>query len=65
VAGRAYKPFTSSARRDGVQLHHWVPANAEFIDYPFARFNKKARRDAVQRDAAMLACTRRLRARVA
>ena len=40
---RAYKPFSSTARRDGVQFNHWVPANAEFVDYPFARFNKKVR----------------------
>ncbi len=38
---RAYKEFTSSARRDGVKFSHWVQANAEFVDYPFARFNKK------------------------
>ena len=43
VVLRAYKPFSSSARRDGVQFNHWVQANAEFVDYPFARFNKKVR----------------------
>ena len=45
-AGKArrwvWKAFTSSARRDGAQLHHWVRADAEFADYPFTRFNKRA-----------------------
>lgn len=45
-AGKArrwvWKSFTSSARRDGAQFYHWVRADAEFADYPFTRFNKRA-----------------------
>lgn len=37
-----WKAFTSSARKDNAALSHWVRADAEFTDYPFARFNKRA-----------------------
>ncbi len=37
----AWKQFSSTGRRDGHQLSHWVRADAEFSDYPFARFNKR------------------------
>ena len=35
----AWRPFTSSARRDGVAFHHWVRANVEYADYPYSRFD--------------------------
>ena len=35
----AWKSFTSSARRDSAQFHHWVRANVEYADYPYARFD--------------------------
>ncbi|CAE7801967.1 SWC4, partial [Symbiodinium sp. KB8] len=38
---RALKPFTSSARRDQLTLKHWERAHAEFVDYPFAKFNRR------------------------
>lgn len=31
--------FKSSAREDGLELHHWERKNVEYIDYPFAKFN--------------------------
>ena len=34
-----WAPFTSSARNDGLVLHHWVRNNVEYLDYPYARFN--------------------------
>jgi DNA methyltransferase 1-associated protein 1 len=34
-----WAPFTSSARNDGLVLHHWVRSNVEYLDYPYARFN--------------------------
>ena len=37
----SYKEFKSSARRDGVLVHHWVRSSVEYPDYPFARFNIK------------------------
>lgn len=37
-----WKPFTSSARKDGAQFFHWVRADSELLEYPFARYNKKA-----------------------
>ena len=40
---RALKPFTSSARRDQLTLKHWERAHAEFVDYPFAKFNRRVR----------------------
>jgi hypothetical protein len=36
-----WRVISSSARKDGLQLAHWVRADAEFTDYPFARFNKR------------------------
>ncbi len=39
---RAWKPFASSARRDNTEFSHWVRAHAEFPDYPFAKFNRRA-----------------------
>jgi DNA methyltransferase 1-associated protein 1 len=33
-----WAPFASSARNDGLLLHHWV-RNVEYPDYPYARFN--------------------------
>jgi DNA methyltransferase 1-associated protein 1 len=35
-----WKPFANSARKDNATFHHWVRADAELSDYPFARFNK-------------------------
>jgi len=35
----SWKAFTSSARGDGVQFRHWVRANVEYSDYPYARFD--------------------------
>ncbi len=34
-----YSPFTNSARKDGLKLHHWVRAGVEYPEYPYARFN--------------------------
>jgi len=34
-----WAPFSSSARSDGLLLHHWVRAGVEYSDYPFARFD--------------------------
>lgn len=34
-----WAPFSSSSRTDGTLLHHWVRANVEYPDYPFARFD--------------------------
>jgi len=34
-----YAPFSSSARKDGLLLHHWVRDGVEYPDYPFARFD--------------------------
>ena len=31
--------FTSSSRTDGLALNHWVRANVEYPDYPYARFD--------------------------
>jgi hypothetical protein len=36
-----WKAFSSSARKDGATFCHWVRADSEFPDYPFARFTKK------------------------
>lgn len=33
-----WAPFSSSARTDGLLLHHWV-RNVEYPDYPYARFD--------------------------
>ena len=37
-----WSPFSNSARKDGVQFYHWTRADADYIDYPFSRFNRKA-----------------------
>lgn len=34
-----WAPFASSARTDGLLLHHWVRAGVEYTDYPYARFD--------------------------
>ena len=34
-----FAPFTNSARKDGLKLHHWVRAGVEYPEYPYARFN--------------------------
>ncbi|EEC48846.1 predicted protein [Phaeodactylum tricornutum CCAP 1055/1] len=34
-----WAPFASSSRTDGALFHHWVRANVEYPDYPFARFD--------------------------
>lgn len=34
-----HAPFSSSSRTDGLLLHHWVRANVEYPDYPYARFD--------------------------
>lgn len=35
----AWKSFTSSARHDSANFFHWVRANIEYADYPYARFD--------------------------
>ncbi|KAL3817751.1 hypothetical protein ACHAXA_010971 [Cyclostephanos tholiformis] len=35
----AWRSFASTARRDGAEFHHWVRANVEYADYPYARFD--------------------------
>ena len=35
----AWAPFSSSARTDGALFCHWVRANVEYPDYPYARFD--------------------------
>jgi len=35
----AWKSFTSSARHDSALFLHWVRANIEYADYPYARFD--------------------------
>jgi DNA methyltransferase 1-associated protein 1 len=34
-----WAPFASSSRTDGAMFHHWVRANVEYPDYPYARFD--------------------------
>lgn len=34
-----WAPFASSARTDGLLLHHWVRNHVEYPDYPYARFD--------------------------
>lgn len=34
-----WKSFTSSARHDSIKFCHWVRANIEYADYPYARFD--------------------------
>ena len=35
----AWAPFSSSSRTDGAVFYHWVRANVEYPDYPYARFD--------------------------
>lgn len=35
----AWAPFASSSRTDGAIFHHWVRANVEYTDYPYAKFD--------------------------
>jgi DNA methyltransferase 1-associated protein 1 len=35
----AWKDFSSSARHDSAKFFHWVRANVEYADYPYARFD--------------------------
>lgn len=35
----AWAPFSSSSRTDGTLFRHWVRANVEYPDYPYARFD--------------------------
>ena len=35
----SWKAFSSTARSDDVQFHHWVPSSVEYADYPYARFD--------------------------
>ena len=34
-----WAPFSSSSRTDGALFRHWVRANVEYPDYPYARFD--------------------------
>lgn len=34
-----WAPFASSARTDGAMFRHWVRANVEYTDYPYAKFD--------------------------
>ena len=34
-----WAPFASSSRTDGTMFYHWVRANVEYPDYPYARFD--------------------------
>ena len=34
-----WAPFCSSARTDGAIFSHWVRANVEYTDYPYAKFD--------------------------
>ncbi|KAJ1640956.1 hypothetical protein T492DRAFT_854066 [Pavlovales sp. CCMP2436] len=43
VSRWAWRPFTSSARSDGLVLHHWVTASDKSTDHKFARFNRPIR----------------------
>ena len=36
-----WKSFANAARKDGALFCHWVRADAEPLEYPFARFNRK------------------------
>jgi len=38
---RTWKGFTSTARKDGAALSHWVRSDVDLPDYPFARFNRR------------------------
>ena len=35
----AWAPFASSSRTDGAIFYHWVRANVEYTDYPYAKFD--------------------------
>eukprot|EP00934_Nitzschia_sp_Nitz4_P009065 Nitzschia sp. Nitz4//scaffold221_size33835//20656//22503//NITZ4_007853-RA/size33835-processed-gene-0.14-mRNA-1//1//CDS//3329542563//9055//frame0 len=35
----AWAPFASSSRTDGAMFRHWVRANVEYTDYPYAKFD--------------------------
>jgi DNA methyltransferase 1-associated protein 1 len=35
----AWQPFASSSRTDGAMFSHWVRANVEYTDYPYAKFD--------------------------
>ncbi len=35
----SWKSFSSTARSDDAQFHHWVPSSVEYADYPYARFD--------------------------
>lgn len=39
VRSWSWKSFSSTARPDGAQFHHWVPSSVEYADYPYARFD--------------------------
>ena len=34
-----WAPFASSSRTDGAMYRHWVRANVEYTDYPYAKFD--------------------------
>ena len=34
-----WQPFASSSRTDGAMFSHWVRANVEYTDYPYAKFD--------------------------
>eukprot|EP00980_Cylindrotheca_fusiformis_P004768 scaffold1019_cov123-Cylindrotheca_fusiformis.AAC.8 len=34
-----WAPFASSSRTDGALFNHWVRANVEYTDYPYAKFD--------------------------
>ncbi|KAG7372252.1 hypothetical protein IV203_018395 [Nitzschia inconspicua] len=34
-----WAPFASSSRTDGAMFYHWVRANVEYTDYPYAKFD--------------------------
>lgn len=36
-----YRPYYSSARTDDLQMMHWEKYDVEYIDYAFAKFNKR------------------------
>eukprot|EP01029_Cantina_marsupialis_P006995 TRINITY_DN1770_c0_g3_i2.p1 TRINITY_DN1770_c0_g3~~TRINITY_DN1770_c0_g3_i2.p1 ORF type:complete len:383 (+),score=98.15 TRINITY_DN1770_c0_g3_i2:183-1331(+) len=37
-----WRPFANSARKDKLELSHWVPARKVAVDYPFAKMNKQS-----------------------
>ncbi|CAM9715853.1 unnamed protein product, partial [Chrysoparadoxa australica] len=36
-----WAPFSNSARKDGAEFFHWVKADVEYPEYPYARYNIK------------------------